>query len=219
VVFVDGGVDVAFVGEILDGFADLLLREPLLGELLEDVADPRPALSVLAQRTDVSQNLVLHSRQPLHRRRSIAGVGVGSAGKTRRSLRLNDGTSGAFLQHLMDHLCVNDFENVAGELVEVVDGEDPEGDDASSSLNVSYVPANTDQSVLPENLRFPLAGGFVVGLLQPMADLDVFAGEVVQHVSHVRRSLPRIHDHAEKLDLAELHRSDEKICRLPCWRF
>ena len=69
-VFVDGGVDVAFVGEILDGFADLLLREPLLGELLEDVADPRPALSVLAQRTDVSQNLVLHSRQPLHRRRS-----------------------------------------------------------------------------------------------------------------------------------------------------
>ena len=70
VVFVDSGVYVAFVGEILDGFAYLLLREFFLGELLKDVADWRPALSVLAQRTDVSQNLVLHSRQPLHRRRS-----------------------------------------------------------------------------------------------------------------------------------------------------
>ena len=70
VVLVDGGVDVAFVGEILDGFSDLRLRESLLGELLEDVADPWTRFSVLAQGSDVSQNLVLHSRQPFHRRRS-----------------------------------------------------------------------------------------------------------------------------------------------------
>ena len=50
-------------------------------------------------------------------------------------------------------LRVNDFEDVAGEFVEVVNGENSEGDETPRSLNLSDVAANAHQSVLSKHLK------------------------------------------------------------------
>ena len=59
----------------------------------------------------------------------------------------------------VDYSRVNDFENMTGELVVIMDGENPEGDNVSRSSNLSHVSANSDQHVIAENLphiRHPL---------------------------------------------------------------
>ena len=48
---------------------------------------------------------------------------------------------------------MNDFEDVAGEFVEVVNGENSEGDETPRSLNLSDVAANAHQSVLSKHLK------------------------------------------------------------------
>ena len=48
---------------------------------------------------------------------------------------------------------MNDFEDVAGEFVEVVNGENSEGDETPRSLNLPDVAANAHQSVLSKHLK------------------------------------------------------------------